>query len=126
MYSGSCKDHPRTCGENLKDMAAVADDQGSPPHLRGKQEIKIQLRVGTRITPAPAGKTLKPLPLPFQDWDHPRTCGENVVLNPKEKPREGSPPHLRGKLYPINGSKLLIRITPAPAGKTLKNDVDTL
>ena len=39
---------------------------------------------------------------------------------------EGSPPHLRGKQ--MEEAKILkeARITPAPAGKTLKNDVDTL
>ena len=38
----------------------------------------------------------------------------------------GSPPHLRGKHDDILKKGKTYRITPAPAGKTLKNDVDTL
>ena len=72
-------DHPRTCGENIvenyrKDMAL-----GSPPHLRGKQYSLSSPSQRFRITPAPAGKTLKHNLIYQGCQDHPRTCGENRV-----------------------------------------------
>ena len=71
-----------------------------------------------RITPAPAGKTRHNYGWGFNSQDHPRTCGENPAGFSNSELSIGSPPHLRGKrhklLYFIN----IIRITPAPAGKT--------
>ena len=31
------RDHPRTCGENMKAQMLLSYELGSPPHLRGKQ-----------------------------------------------------------------------------------------
>ena len=127
--------------------------QGSPPHLRGKRSLYSAVQRGDRITPAPAGKTpvipgtctvddvnfvsgrITPAPAGKTingNWffdlleDHPRTCGENLTLCGAIFLRGGSPPHLRGKPLQDEIKALELRITPAPAGKTLKNDVDTL
>ena len=51
------KDHPRTCGENSFQHLQLQNRDGSPPHLRGKPELKNQTLEKTGITPAPAGKT---------------------------------------------------------------------
>ena len=71
------KDHPRTCGENFAKVTSVIGGAGSPPHLRGKHRLRLQLHDTHRITPAPAGKTTLQFFLCF-------CCS-------------GSPPHLRGK-----------------------------
>ena len=71
---------------------------GSPPHLRGK---RLLLRFLLRLR-----------------RDHPRTCGENLILVISSFPEMGSPPHLRGKLFHQLCNICFWRITPAPAGKT--------
>ena len=100
------EDHPRTCGENRLSLS----------EKEGKR----------RITPAPAGKTPCLHLALINIKDHPRTCGENTLLSAILFMYIGSPPHLRGKPSLIYILKNPFRITPAPAGKTLKNDVDTL
>ena len=120
------KDHPRTCGENHSERFEWSCVSGSPPHLRGKLRSTPTNAGNSRITPAPAGKTLKSLIVisPFED--HPRTCGENWLLPLLYWRFRGSPPHLRGKRENDRFISRRCGITPAPAGKTLKNDVDTL
>ena len=51
------RDHPRGCGENAGITNGGKNDLGSPPRMRGKREGKVMMSVGTRITPADAGKT---------------------------------------------------------------------
>ena len=51
-------------------------------------------------------------------WDHPRTCGENIDNSQLIVLALGSPPHLRGKPVSLILLIFLMRITPAPAGKT--------
>ena len=53
----TAKDHPRLCGEKLKNYAIVGIEGGSPPPMRGKG---IRLVAGSQnagITPAYAGKS---------------------------------------------------------------------
>ena len=71
----------------------------------------------TGITPAHAGKssTLK-CHLPISR-DHPRTCGEKFNCKRNNKDKQGSPPHMRGKVHSLVNLCLLSRITPAHAGK---------
>ena len=92
---------------------------GSPPHLRGKHDFYIPTPVIIRITPAPAGKTKDEQIKNFRSMDHPRTCGENALMMRAGCSTKGSPPHLRGKLVRIENAIPPIRITPAPAGKTI-------
>ena len=100
--------------------------EGSPPHLRGKLEFKRKSQNRTRITPAPAGKTAVYGQGTTGFKDHPRTCGENDLPFSHIDYLQGSPPHLRGKPRAGYRKVFHIRITPAPAGKTLKSRVDTL
>ena len=116
------QDHPRTCGENPACTYACNSVRGSPPHLRGKLHLGRKTEEQEGITPAPAGKTRFLLRIHIELWDHPRTCGENVLYMSSKGAIRGSPPHLRGKLfiYPLPTAKS--RITPAPAGKTIINN----
>ena len=131
-------DHPRTCGENAGFVKFLYSKSGSPPHLRGKllslkaiwwcigspPHLRGKLTIFpfftslSRITPAPAGKTLFLYILLLTLWDHPRTCGENIMIVSMWSHYEGSPPHLRGKRSALTSSCAVFRITPAPAGKT--------
>ena len=111
-------DHPRMCGENNLIWYLLLAIRGSPPHVRGKQEKIIVERVQVGITPACAGKTFPPCTSEHASWDHPRMCGENLMLISIAKGKDGSPPHVRGKPSISTGFLRYFRITPACAGKT--------
>ena len=51
------RDHPRTCGEKKRVKASICNDEGSPPHMRGKAECLTCCRFAHGITPAHAGKS---------------------------------------------------------------------
>ena len=70
------KDHPRVCGEKAERQGRSFPLSGSPPRVRGKVEKNRYVQIGTRITPACAGKSLKLSPSASCHRDHPRVCGE--------------------------------------------------
>ena len=90
-------DHPRTCGENRLISASSPALSGSPPHMRGKHALAVDLARDVRITPAHAGKTGQIQTIRRVTTDHPRTCGENVTSTQMALTETGSPPHMRGK-----------------------------
>ena len=51
------RDHPRRCGENLTMPSISSGNDGSPPQVRGKPELKNTPNGIPGITPAGAGKT---------------------------------------------------------------------
>ena len=112
------QDHPRVCGENISAARRIANLQGSPPRMRGKPGIRCLCLLEGRITPAYAGKTESQNPITPAQKDHPRVCGENVLLNTLLLKRLGSPPRMRGKLLISAGTTGAGGITPAYAGKT--------
>ena len=111
-------DHPRACGENQQLAFLVDTMLGSPPRMRGKPVLRLQLRRGGRITPAHAGKTCSPPVRGKARTDHPRACGENTDSAGKRHYQSGSPPRMRGKLTAPTRAEAQARITPAHAGKT--------
>ena len=92
-------DHPRTCGEKCRCENRPHHDLGSPPHMRGKVYISERIRCAIRITPAHAGKSISLLCNGLSIQDHPRTCGEKFLFSFSFQLFEGSPPHMRGKVY---------------------------
>ena len=88
--------------------------------MRGKPEQAFMLFVTVRITPADAGKTRLCGSLSARPEDHPRGCGENASLRPPIGSALGSPPRMRGKLSATPHCRIQGRITPAGAGKTMK------
>ena len=52
--------------------------------------------------------------------DHPRVCGEKIVVIAIFYPLMGSPPRMRGKDSVCNESAPLVGITPAYAGKSCR------
>ena len=76
----SSTDHPRVCGENYQARCKTSGSSGSPPRVRGKLLGFLGLGRVNRITPACAGKTLLRNHPQTQVTDHPRVCGENVLV----------------------------------------------
>ena len=91
---------------------------GSPPRVRGKLPDTGNRKNAKRITPACAGKTVRRLGLRRARKDHPRVCGENEPTHCRSCVRLGSPPRVRGKQKYQPFPAILLRITPACAGKT--------
>ena len=71
------QDHPRACGENGPGDTIGSGVAGSPPRMRGKQNVPCAVFITRGITPAHAGKTVKQRLRVFARQDHPRACGEN-------------------------------------------------
>ena len=70
------------------------------------------------ITPAYAGKRAAPAGRGCRPWDHPRVCGEKMILTLSTQKDEGSPPRMRGKADPPSAHLRQAGITPAYAGKS--------
>ena len=79
----------------------------------GQYVVRLQ-----RITPAGAGKTRFYRHYRKRRQDHPRRCGENLVVDNIVYLSCGSPPQVRGKHLQAGRDICKIRITPAGAGKT--------
>ena len=76
------QDHPRLCGEKYS-MNVLADYVGgSPPPMRGKEQLGDLSEFEDRITPAYAGKSLAGIVLAAFHKDHPRLCGEKLPISP--------------------------------------------
>ena len=91
------QDHPRRCGENLQAQAESRLLAGSPPQVRGKPIWCTANPCMSRITPAGAGKTRNAANKPKHTRDHPRRCGENLLIHHPYLYSLGSPPQVRGK-----------------------------
>ena len=50
--------------------------EGSPPRVRGKEQICLAVSADDGITPACAGKRIYHIPMALSLEDHPRVCGE--------------------------------------------------
>ena len=114
----SCRDYPRACGENDRDIGELAAGRGSPPRMRGKPDHPEYQSSHRGITPAHAGKTNLSGDGELFGLDHPRVCGENTPQRCQDCELSGSPPRVRGKLKLYFWLFGLMRITPACAGKT--------
>ena len=112
------QDHPRVCGEQVGAVAEMPRARGSPPRVRGTEDLRRQGGGHRGITPACAGNRWGSSAKSPHSWDHPRVCGEqNMVANAMGR-CEGSPPRVRGtgggNLDQLGHSG----ITPACAGNS--------
>ena len=129
--------HPRACGENRVSLVVICRLSGSSPRMRGKLHLGLRLRLGSRLIPAHAGKTLPIVYCPSCNRAHPRACGENPSplglplgfhgSSPRMRgklsylgypPPDGSSPRMRGKLSQRSLAAELGGLIPAHAGKT--------
>ena len=76
LFSDQAKDHPRSCGEQLKTMCLILTITGSPPLMRGTAFIFHIYPPISRITPAHAGNSIRAVQYSCCSRDHPRSCGE--------------------------------------------------
>ena len=113
------RDHPRLCGEKERTQRARGTQPGSPPPVRGKALCTPGRTHPPRITPACAGKRASPSSPWSHAGDHPRLCGEKVLVLCMAAPSAGSPPPVRGKAHEHRLNFLAFGITPACAGKSL-------
>ena len=91
---------------------------GSPPHVREKHVNECIHTILNGITPASAGKTLRPAIIFVRYQDHPRVCGKNRGIVQLVDVSTGSPPRLREKYIRHLEDGKSLGITPASAGKT--------
>ena len=115
----SPKNHPRVCGEKVRGYVKIWNEWGSPPRMRGKARRPRRVPRPLGITPAYAGKSRRKQGKTGQPEDHPRVCGEKLLLPRQTSLVRGSPPRMRGKVFAPNSFLLFCRITPAYAGKRL-------
>ena len=95
---GAVRDHPRVCGESTFEKCTLLNTVGSPPRVRGKQDVKKMEETMRGITPACAGKALALKLVCGAIRDHPRVCGESSITMVLISFFSGSPQRLRGKL----------------------------
>ena len=81
MCGRGAADHPRVCGEYVSALEISDYGQGSSPRVRGIwTEAAVRSRQ-TRIIPACAGNIPDPGANRLSFQDHPRVCGEYVMLS---------------------------------------------
>ena len=85
--------------------------------MRGKGSGDGKAVHAPGITPAYAGKRTPSTASGCGVRDHPRVCGEKLLLYSRYKPCKGSPPRMRGKDHRAGGIGGAVGITPAYAGK---------
>ena len=110
--------HPRSRGENRRVLPTQLGSSGSSPLTRGKHVAGQRRYFGRRLIPAHAGKTAALLRAEKSPAAHPRSRGENLVLNTKGADAEGSSPLTRGKPGVRDDVRDRRRLIPAHAGKT--------
>ena len=106
------------CGEKVSAQQTSNYILGSPPRVRGKVFYNSNVCTHAGITPACAGKRTREKEKRRCAWDHPRVCGEKLVLGQLAARGIGSPPRVRGKGRQIVVEELVHGITPACAGKS--------
>ena len=95
-YYYAPRDHPRMCGEHDGAQAILTTDKGSSPHVRGAHPSIVASIAVTGIIPACAGSTMDSTMSMWTNGDHPRMCGEHVMIGIPLVMRLGSSPHVRG------------------------------
>ena len=99
-------DHPRVCGEKFNCNPGSPQHWGSPPRMRGKDEVIRVLGAGVGITPAYAGKRHPLYAMSAAGRDHPRVCGE--------KPTQTAPT----PVSPISSMARWVTRVPGPSSST--------
>ena len=108
-------------GEKEQHQYQPSVELGSPPRGRGKARTSRVSSSSRGITPAWAGKRWMRSPPSGSSRDHPRVGGEKQLGYRRAGGLLGSPPRGRGKDSAAYSTYLTNRITPAWAGKSLKD-----
>lgn len=133
----AARDHPCVCGEHEQYLIACSTVPGSPPRMQGALERVPRLPYTRRIIPAYAGSTYRGCQ-PIFLGEHPRLCGEHMMLsssstfvigiplhirgarimNHQNHMSAGASPRMRGALQSYQRQCSIDRIIPAYAGST--------
>ena len=89
---------------------------GSPPRMRGQGDLESCIIHTPGITPADAGTRRRGDPMERSNGDHPRGCGDKLILLRNFAAGFGSPPRMRGQDVSAILDELGEWITPADAG----------
>ena len=92
--------------------------------MRGIHSSKSYTSTARRITPACAGNTHITLSILPRSKDHPRVCGEYILILSEREGEAGSPPRVRGIHFHPPFVRGKSGITPACAGNTLFKSID--
>ena len=90
------RDHPRGCGEHKARDRPDTLSPGSSPRMRGARRKQYESGRRGRIIPADAGSTQQQQQEKGQGVDHPRGCGEHLLLLALVAVLVGSSPRMRG------------------------------
>ena len=110
--------HPRSRGENCRELFHGGHEVGSSPLTRGKQQAAAGFAHGPGLIPAHAGKTTVGIRPGSRSTAHPRSRGENEKSIPFHLRDNGSSPLTRGKRPRMQYRGHCKRLIPAHAGKT--------
>ena len=116
--SSSSRDHPRVCGNHDAGVDFRTPEAGSPPRVREPRIDNSYPLEKARITPACAGTTAAESSTRVQAKDHPRVCGNHVMMHCGCTRNMGSPPRVREPPGMSDIDMVLAGITPACAGTT--------
>ena len=94
-------------------------DEGSSPRMRGARLLCCFRTWPPGIIPADAGSTCAGGSGAFGAGDHPRGCGEHMVIVRPSRVGMGSSPRMRGALRLAVGQGFAGGIIPADAGSTV-------
>ena len=111
-------DHPRVCGEHTRFPVGRCRGAGSSPRVRGTQGGAETHPALYGIIPACAGNTFTPPVALVLAGDHPRVCGEHVMVITGPGGRRGSSPRVRGTPRAQGPRHPDPGIIPACAGNT--------
>ena len=74
------RDHPRVCGEQMIASNLSGAKAGSSPRVRGTEILCIIAGRLIGIIPACAGNRHRIKLRGYNAWDHPRVCGEQLLI----------------------------------------------
>ena len=118
-YSSPDRDHPRVCGEHIRNAAqSAARGGGSSPRMRGTRPFDRVRAFDRGIIPAYAGNTSGEAKNVLMASDHPRVCGEHAGSLASNVGAKGSSPRMRGTLAVERDLHDRTGIIPAYAGNT--------
>ena len=112
--------HPRVGGEDPPSSSSPVAATDSPPRGRGRRPPGRPDRLQVRLTPAWAGKTRGGPTIPAVCSTHPRVGGEDHKAKTGGDADDDSPPRGRGRHGAPDRPDAGRRLTPAWAGKTLR------
>ena len=119
------KAHPRSRGENVRQVALLKGTVGSSPLTWGKRGLGAGDTLTVGLIPAHAGKTYsQPWPHSLH-WAHPRSRGENLDCGVMFRSIVGSSPLTRGKLRSVVCLPIPIEAHPRSRGENVVGRLST-